>query len=70
MASRHYSQRNRPQPIMSVIDEGPLRGYIPLDKDWSGFSAEDYMKASQSVCDEITVKVEPICDGNQLSFEG
>ena len=70
MASRHYTQRNRPQPIMSVIDAGPLRGYIPLDKDWGGFSAEDYMKASQSVYDEITVKVEPICDGNQLSLEG
>lgn len=70
MASRHYAKQNKPLPIMSVIDAGILRGFIPLDKDWEGFSVEDYLKASQSVCNEATVKVEPIQNGNQLSLDG
>ena len=57
-SSRAYIQRKRPLPLLSVVDEGILKGYVPLDKDWSGFSSEDYQMASQSVYDEI----EP--DGN------
>jgi len=57
-SSRAYIQRKRPLPLLSVVDEGILKGYVPLDKDWSGFSSEDYQMASQSVYDET----EP--DGN------
>ena len=46
------SGRNRPFPILRVIDRGALRGFVPIDKDWSGFSAEDYQAASQSVTNE------------------
>ena len=46
------SGRNRPLPILRVIDQGALRGFVPIDKDWKGFSAEDYQAASQSVTDE------------------
>ena len=48
-SSRAYIQRKRPLPLLSVVDEGILKGYVPLDKDWSGFSSEDYQMASQSV---------------------
>lgn len=34
---------------MSVVDDGILRGYVPFDKDWTGFSAEEYREASESV---------------------
>ena len=57
-SSRAYIQRKRPLPLLSVVDDGILKGYVPLDKDWSGFSSEDYQMASQSVYDET----EP--DGN------
>ena len=70
MASRHYAQKSKPLPIMSVIDDGVLRGFIPMDKDWCGFSVEDYMRASQCVCDEVTVQVETSDDSNHLSLEG
>ena len=29
-----------------------LRGYVPFDKDWTGFSAEEYREASESVMQE------------------
>lgn len=32
-----------------MIDDGILAGYVPVDKNWSGFSAEDYRTACESV---------------------
>lgn len=43
-----YTQKGQPIPIMRVIDGGALRGYVPVDKNWGGFTAEDYHLASQS----------------------
>ena len=34
---------------MKVIDDGALRGFVPADRTWSGFSSEDFKVASQSV---------------------
>ena len=35
-------------PVMSVVDDGILKGYVPIDKDWTGFSPEEYRSASKS----------------------
>lgn len=51
-ASRNYTRKNRPLPVLSVVDDGILRGYVPFDKDWTGFSAEEYREASESVMQE------------------
>lgn len=51
-ASRSYARRKRPLPVLSVVDDGILRGYVPFDKDWTGFSAEEYREASASVRQE------------------
>ena len=51
-ASRSYTKKNRPLPVLSVVDDGILRGYVPFDKDWTGFSAEEYREASESVMRE------------------
>lgn len=48
-ASRSYAKKNRPLPVLSVVNDGILRGYVPFDKDWTGFSAEEYREASESV---------------------
>ena len=55
-SSRTYSSRNKPLPILSVIDYGILRGYVPIDKDWNGFSAEEYQHASESAYDGFVPK--------------
>ncbi len=51
-ASRTYKKKNHPLPVLSVVDDGILRGYVPFDKDWTGFSAEEYREASESVMQE------------------
>ena len=42
-------KQDRSYPIMKVIDDGALRGFVPVDRTWSGFSSEDFKVASQSV---------------------
>ena len=42
-------KQDRSYPIMKVIDDGALRGFVPVDRTWSGFSSEDFKIASQSV---------------------
>lgn len=51
-ACRGYAKKNRPLPILSVIDNGVLKGFVPIDKDWTGFSVEEYQAATESVYDE------------------
>lgn len=67
MASRTYSGKSKPLPVLSVVDEGVLRGYVPIDKDWRGFSTEDYRAACESVPEEVQ---EIIPTGKRLNMSG
>ena len=50
MKSSHiYTSKSRPLPVLSVIDSGILSGYVPVDKNWTGFSTEDYQQACESI---------------------
>lgn len=48
-ASGHYRRKKHALPVMSVIEDGILRGYVPIDRNWEGFSPEEYQKACESV---------------------
>lgn len=48
-SSQQYASKSRPLPVLSVIDGGILSGFVPIDKNWRGFSAEDYKTACESV---------------------
>ncbi len=48
-SSNLYTSKNRPLPVLSVIDGGILSGYVPIDKNWNGFSVEEYQAACESV---------------------
>lgn len=66
-ASRTYGSKSKPLPVLSVVDEGVLRGYVPVDKDWRGFSTEDYRAACESVPEEVQ---EIIPTGKRLNMSG
>lgn len=66
-ASRTYSSKRKPLPVLSVIDGGMLAGYVPVDKDWKGFSTEDYRAACESV-DQREETVLPT--GKRLNMAG
>ncbi len=48
-SSKAYASKSRPLPILSVVDDGILSGFVPIDKNWTGFSTEEYKKACESV---------------------
>ena len=66
-ASRTYGSKRKPLPVLSVIDGGMLAGYVPVDKDWKGFSTEDYRAACESV-DQKEETVLPT--GKRLTWQG
>lgn len=66
-ASRTYGSKRKPLPVLSVIDGGMLAGYVPVDKDWKGFSTEDYRAACESV-DQREETVLPT--GKRLNMTG
>lgn len=66
-SSKAYAKKSRPLPILSVVDGGILNGFVPIDKNWSGFSVEEYQKACESV---EMVTVEPEQSGKQLYLGG
>lgn len=59
-ASTMYSAKNRPLPVLSVVDDGILKGYVPIDKDWTGFSVEEYQIASESMVEEVKQESEEV----------
>lgn len=40
-------------PQMSVIKNGPLKGYVVIHPKWAGFSEQDYYDASTSIMDGV-----------------
>ena len=63
-----YHGKKKPLPILKVVREGMLAGYVPFDKDWMGFSSEDYLNASKSIT--VKSKRELRAKGKILSLEG
>ena len=66
-SSNQYAAKSRPLPVLSVIDGGMLQGYVPVDKNWKGFSLEDYRTACESV--EASKEEVPV-SGRQLNMGG
>ena len=66
-SSRAYNSKSRPLPVLSVIDGGILTGYVPVDKNWSGFSTEDY----QAACESVEVPTDDVkVTGRRLNMGG
>ncbi|MBQ3762381.1 MAG: recombinase family protein [Clostridia bacterium] len=65
---------NRAIPVLSVVDDGALKGFVPLHKDWTGFTGDSILDAAQSVLKIPAGKtkedytVHPL--GKQLNMDG
>lgn len=51
-SSQAYAKNRRPLPVLSVIDGGILSGYVPIDKNWTIASPQNYENASS---EEVTI---------------
>lgn len=52
-ASSYYKRKKHALPVMSVIEDGILRGYVSIDRNWEGFSPEDYQMACENYSSHI-----------------
>lgn len=52
MESEKYTRKGMPLPSLDVVDSGILRGYVSVNRLWSGFSDSDYCEACESVYDK------------------
>ena len=66
--SMRFAKDNRALPVLSVVEEGVLKGYVPVHKDWTGFTGEEYRIASESVATDVVPEIRPI--GKQINFSG
>jgi DNA invertase Pin-like site-specific DNA recombinase len=49
LAAGKYRKKGYPLPTLQVVDEGALKGFVSVNRTWTGFTGEDYQKASMSV---------------------
>lgn len=47
-----YMKKGYPLPTLQVVDQGALKGFVPVNRAWNGFSSADYEKASLSAYSE------------------
>lgn len=52
-------------PKLSVVKKGALKGYIPIDRNWDGYSFEEYEKACRTVYKGITNTQETVAKEQQ-----
>ncbi len=57
LAAGKYRRKGYPLPTLQVVDDGALKGFVSVNRTWTGFTGEDYQKASMSAyngeCDAI-----------------
>ena len=51
LESDRFLQKGIGLPALEVVDDGVLKGFVRVNRMWSGFSANDYREASESVYD-------------------
>ena len=49
---RKFTQDSYPLPTLDVIEDGVLKGFVSVNRSWTGFSSGDYQLASQSVYED------------------
>ena len=47
LAATRYVKKGFPFPNLKVVDDGLLKGFVPVKRAWTGFTGEDYKKASK-----------------------
>lgn len=51
LAATRYAKKGFPFPSLKVVDAGLLKGFVSVNRSWSGFSGEDYQNASKMAYD-------------------
>lgn len=52
MAVAAANKSGAPMPSLSVVDQGILKGFVPIDRNMRGFTSEDYAEATSSAYEQ------------------
>lgn len=66
LAATRYAKNGFPFPSLKVVDAGLLKGFVSVNRSWSGFSGEDYQKASKMAYD---TEQKDIVEGNRTEID-
>ncbi|MCB5714533.1 recombinase family protein [Lactonifactor longoviformis] len=69
LASEKYLRKGIPLPALEVIEHGALRGYVSVNRLWSGFSESDYCEACESVYEEQE-SLDAVKSKDEFSLDG
>ncbi|HCW23734.1 MAG TPA: recombinase family protein [Lachnospiraceae bacterium] len=58
------SKSGAPMPALSVVDQGILKGFVPVDRNMRGFTSDDYSDATKSVYEENNHQTEAASDAD------
>ena len=47
LTATRYAKKGFPFPNLKVVDDGLLKGFVPVNRAWTGFTGEDYKRASK-----------------------
>lgn len=53
LAATRYAKKGFPFPNLKVVDDGLLKGFVPVNRAWTGFTGEDYKKASEVAYENV-----------------
>ena len=48
LTATRYAKNGFSFPNLKVVDAGLLKGFVPVNRSWTGFTGEDYQKASRT----------------------
>ncbi len=68
--NRKHSSTAQALPVLKVVNGGALRGFVPVNRTWEGFSDEDYMAASQSAYEDDDSPSKAHDEGSPFDFSG
>lgn len=66
LAATRYAKNGFPFPSLKVVDAGLLKGFVSVNRSWSGFSGEDYQKASKMA---YGTEQKVIVEGNRTEID-
>lgn len=73
LTATRYAKKGFPFPNLKVVDDGLLKGFVPVNRAWTGFTGEDYKKASKVAYgnEQDAKKIDnPVETGSKFNLSG
>ena len=73
LTATRYAKKGFSFPNLKVVDDGLLKGFVPVNRVWTGFTGEDYKKSSEVAYENVqdSEKMDnPVETGSKFDLSG